>query len=84
MTDVDPPEGRARDRDALSAVHEFKIANARPSIDKKEKLRLSSCSWPRAASWAVSCCTLVRRRADAEPRRESMVVVKQAQKSKEQ
>lgn len=33
----------------LSAVHEFRMANAKPSIDSGEKFRFSSCWTPRAA-----------------------------------
>ena len=32
ITDVGPPLGSARDRDADRAVHEFKMAKASPSI----------------------------------------------------
>ena len=53
-TDTDPPLGSASESEADSAVHEFKIAKASPSIDKGEKLRLSSCLWPSAARWSAS------------------------------
>lgn len=39
MTLVEPPLGSARESEAERAVHEFRMAKARPSIDKKEKLR---------------------------------------------
>ena len=41
-TEVGPPLGRARDKLAASAVHEFRIAKARPSIANGEKFLLSS------------------------------------------
>lgn len=46
MTDVGPPLGSARDRDADRAVHEFRIAKASPSIASGLKWRLSSALWP--------------------------------------
>lgn len=49
-----PPLGRPIERLAASAVQEFRIEKARPSIAKKEKLRSSCWSWPRAASCAAS------------------------------
>lgn len=61
MTDVGPPEGNASDKDAERAVHEFKIANAKPSMARGEKCRFNSALWPRAAKWASSfgwCTTL--------------------------
>jgi hypothetical protein len=39
MTLVEPPEGKASPIDDESAVHEFKIAKASPSMDKRLKLR---------------------------------------------
>lgn len=63
MTEVDPPLGKARDRLAESAVQEFKIANASPSIDNMEKLRCSSCLWPRPANAAASASMLALRLA---------------------
>ena len=39
---VGPPEGRARDMDALMATHEFSMANARPIKENSENPRLSS------------------------------------------
>jgi hypothetical protein len=60
-TDVEPPLGSARDSDAESAVHEFRIANASPSIENMEKLRFSSCFTPSAARWSTSAMLLRRR-----------------------
>lgn len=40
MTATGPPEGSASEREAARAVHEFNIANARPSIDHLENWRL--------------------------------------------
>ena len=54
ITEVGPPDGSARDREAARAVQEFMIAKARPSIASGEKLRWSSALWPRAASCAAS------------------------------
>ena len=45
MTEVGPPLGSARDKDAERAVHEFKIAKASPSIASGLKWRLSSALW---------------------------------------
>lgn len=42
MTDVDPPLGSARDSDVDRAVHELRMAKARPSMETREKLRCSS------------------------------------------
>lgn len=56
-----PPEGRASVRLEDNAVQVFKMANARPSIDKVEKLRRSSCLMPMAASWPSSAMLLWRR-----------------------
>ncbi|TKA40471.1 hypothetical protein B0A54_09420 [Friedmanniomyces endolithicus] len=58
MTDVGPPLGKARDNEAESAVHEFKMAKAKPSMDNGLKLRRSSCLTPSAAKWASSARTL--------------------------
>lgn len=44
-TDVGPPDGNASDKEAARAVHEFKIANARPSMPTKEKLRSREACW---------------------------------------
>ena len=65
-----PPDGRAIDKVADSAVHEFKMANARPSIDLQRVrcedvrqgeglysfvwFRFSSGLCPSARSWALS------------------------------
>ena len=46
ITDVGPPLGSATDIDTASAVHEFRMAKAKPSIEIKEKLRCSSGLWP--------------------------------------
>ena len=46
ITDVGPPLGSARDRDADRAVQEFRIAKASPSIASGLKWRLSSALWP--------------------------------------
>jgi hypothetical protein len=54
ITLVDPPLGSARERDAESAVQEFRIANANPSIASGEKFRLNSPLWPRLANWRSS------------------------------
>ena len=67
--DVDPPLGKASDSEADNAVHEFKIANASPSIDRGEKFRFSSCLIPSAASWSASCTLLLRRSAPEAFRR---------------
>jgi hypothetical protein len=47
---VAPPEGNARPIEAEMAVHELRMAKARPSMDSGEKFLLSSCFLPRAAS----------------------------------
>lgn len=49
ITEVDPPEGKARLIDVDSAVQELRIAKASPSIDSGEKFRFNSCWIPRAA-----------------------------------
>jgi len=49
-----PPLGKANDMLAPAAVHVFRMANARPSIGKNEKLRLSSCLIPIPAKAASS------------------------------
>lgn len=36
ITEVDPPLGRASESEEDKAVHEFRMAKARPSIDKRE------------------------------------------------
>ncbi len=46
ITDVGPPLGSARDREADRAVHEFRMAKASPSIARGLKWRLSSALWP--------------------------------------
>ena len=46
MIEVGPPEGKASDRDADRAVHEFRIAKASPSIASGLKWRFSSALWP--------------------------------------
>lgn len=46
ITDVGPPLGSAKDKDADRAVQEFKIAKASPSIARGLKWRLSSALWP--------------------------------------
>ena len=46
MTEVGPPLGSARFRDADRAVQEFKMAKASPSIARGLKWRLSSALWP--------------------------------------
>jgi hypothetical protein len=53
-TEVGPPLGNARDNDVASAVHEFKMANAKPSIASGEKVRFNSWVCPRAASCRAS------------------------------
>jgi len=58
---VEPPEGRARLREAESAVHELRIAKAKPSMLNGEKWRLSSCFLPMAASCSWSCTALLLR-----------------------
>jgi hypothetical protein len=45
-----PPLGKARDKLAASAVHELRIAKARPSIDSGEKFLFNSAWWPKAAN----------------------------------
>ena len=54
ITELGPPLGRANDIEAESAVHELRIANPIPNIDKKEKFRSRTGSWPRANSCASS------------------------------
>ena len=54
ITDVGPPEGNASDKDAERAVHEFRMAKAKPSMASGEKCRFNSALWPRAAKWASS------------------------------
>ena len=49
MTLVGPPLGKAKLKDAESAVQLFKMANAKPSMESGEKWRRSSCSWPMVA-----------------------------------
>ena len=53
-TDVGPPLGNANDKLAARAVQLFKIAKARPSIERGEKLRFNSLLWPRLARRAAS------------------------------
>lgn len=64
MTEVGPPDGRARERDADSAVQELRMAKARPSIASGEKFRCSSALWPRAArassSFGIAACSYGR------------------------
>lgn len=65
-TEVEPPLGNASDNEADNAVQEFRIANARPSMDRGEKFRFNSCLTPSAAR----CCwssMLLRLRPAAEP-----------------
>lgn len=50
ITELEPPEGRASDRLAAKAVQELRMAKAKPSIARGEKLRFSSPLCPRAAS----------------------------------
>jgi len=54
MTLVEPPDGKASPIDDDSAVHEFKMAKASPSIDKRLKLRFNSPLCPSACNWASS------------------------------
>lgn len=56
---VDPPDGNASPMEAESAVHELRMAKARPSIANGEKFLFSSCFLPRAAS-SWSSATLLR------------------------
>ena len=58
MTDVGPPLGSARFRDADKAVQEFKMANASPSIARGLKWRLSSALWP-IDSYKTVCSALI-------------------------
>jgi hypothetical protein len=57
---VEPPDGSARPSEDESAVQEFKMAKASPSMERRLKLRFSSPLWPRAwscassSSWACS------------------------------
>lgn len=60
ITEVDPPEGKARLIDVESAVQELRMANARPSIDNGEKFRFSSCWIPKAARWSSSATRSLR------------------------
>ena len=59
ITDVGPPLGRARDKDADRAVQEFKMAKARPNMAKGVKWRLSSALWPMAAYTGVESVSLL-------------------------
>lgn len=54
MTLVEPPDGNASPIDDESAVHEFKMAKASPSMDRRLKLRFNSPLCPRACNWASS------------------------------
>lgn len=74
MTAEGPPLGRAKDILAPKAVQEFKIAKASPSMEKREKLRSSSCLRPNCANWAASSWMLVRRRGVLDARRSSAIV----------
>ena len=64
MTLVLPPLGKASEREADSAVQEFKMAKARPSMESGEKFRLSSCFTPSAARCSSSRATLARLSAE--------------------
>lgn len=63
MTELGPPDGKARVMEAARAVQVLRMAKARPSMDIIEKLRLSSCLWPSCASIAASCAMMLLRRA---------------------
>jgi hypothetical protein len=67
MTDVGPPLGRASERLADNAVHEFKMAKASPSIESMEKFLCSSCLWPIEANAAASSAMLDLRRESFRP-----------------
>jgi hypothetical protein len=54
ITELGPPEGRARLMDAERAVHVLRMAKARPRREILEKLRLSSCLWPSCSRAAES------------------------------
>lgn len=41
-TEVGPPLGKATDSDVAKAVHEFRMANAKPSIASGENVRFNS------------------------------------------
>ena len=58
MTDVGPPLGSARLRDADRAVQEFKMAKASPSIARGLKWRLSSALWP-IDSYKIVCSAFI-------------------------
>lgn len=64
MTDVGPPLGRAREREADNAVHELRMAKASPSIDNGEKCRCNSCLTPRDAKCSSSFINEARRPSD--------------------
>lgn len=49
ITEIEPPEGRAREREAASAVQEFRMANDKPNIVHFENCRSKDWAWP---SWA--------------------------------
>lgn len=53
-TEVGPPLDNARDNDVAKAVHEFRMANAKPSIASGENVRFNSGACPRAASCSAS------------------------------
>ena len=67
ITDVGPPLGRASDRLADNAVHEFKMAKASPSIESMEKFLCSSCLWPIEARATASSAMLDLRRESFLP-----------------
>jgi hypothetical protein len=53
-TEVGPPLDNDKDNEVASAVHEFRMANAKPSIASGEKVRFNSWVCPRAASCRAS------------------------------
>jgi len=54
MTELGPPEGKAREIEAERAVHVLRIAKARPRREILEKLRFSSWLWPSCSRAAES------------------------------
>src|SRR5687767_9131177 len=54
MTETEPPEGSASEREAARAVQELRMAKARPSMVHRLKVRLKDSPWPSWASWFSS------------------------------
>lgn len=77
MTAEGPPDGKARLSDAANAVHVFKIAKARPSMEIMLKLRCNSCLCPMdARAFASSLTDVCRLPCMAEDLRRVSIVFK--------